>query len=196
MPGWVWRPAQLPAGTSAMPVTVVKPGGNSTVCSGVRLMAACCAIAETTTTGATTAAMTNDFFNTGVLPGKVRISPAWNPRRGRDDSPYLMKCATFRKQALSQQIVELGMLAHIGGNKRAFGDDLEPLSADLLQRAAHEARPDAAARQFLGHLRVREGDDAGHHAVVGEGGVPVGVELEPMLGDVVADAIGHGGASP
>src|SRR5260370_7320988 len=48
-----------------MALTTLKPGGKSTVWSGVRLMADCCAIAETMTTGATAAAMMSDFLSTG-----------------------------------------------------------------------------------------------------------------------------------
>ena len=46
------------------------------------------------------------------------------------------------------------MFAQIGGNKRAFGYDLEPQCPDLLQGAAHKARTYAAAGQLLRHLRM------------------------------------------
>jgi len=52
------------------------------------------------------------------------------------------------------------MLAHIGGNERAFGGDLEPQRPDLLQSAAYKSRSYAAAGQLLRHLRMHEGDDA------------------------------------
>src|SRR5580658_169046 len=61
MPGWVWRPAQLPGATSAIAVTVVKPGGKSVVCSGVRLIVDCAA-ADATTSIAARAAMADVFL--------------------------------------------------------------------------------------------------------------------------------------
>src|ERR1700730_8142895 len=93
---------------------------------------------------------------------------------------------------LTQQVVELGMFAHIGGNERAFGDDLEPQRPDLLQSAAYEPRPDAMAGQLLRHLRMHEGDDTGLHAVKSKRCVPVGVKLKAALGRVVANIVGHG----
>src|SRR5262249_49545381 len=83
------------------------------------------------------------------------------------------------------------MFAQIGGNKRAFGYDLEPERPDLLQGTAHKARTYAAAGQLLRHLRMDEGDDAGLHAVKSKRCVPVGVKLKAALGRVVANAIRH-----
>src|ERR1700730_8046931 len=96
---------------------------------------------------------------------------------------------------LTQQVVELGMLAHISGNERALGDDLEPQRPDLLQSAAYEPRPDATAGQLLRHLRMHEGDDTRLHAVKSKRCVPVNVKFKAALGRVVANAVGHGRAS-
>src|SRR5262245_64366553 len=45
---------------------------------------------------------------------------------------------------LRDEIVELGMLAHVGGDERARHHHLETLGADRLERAAHQRRADAA----------------------------------------------------
>src|SRR5579872_7037435 len=135
MPGWVWRPAQLPGVTSAMPVTVLKPGGKSTVWSGVRLMVGCCATAVATTTGTTAAAMTSDFFNTVILPGNVQTCRAtWSPRagamivRGGPDAQCTVRRRVIRRGRTSaQEIVIFRMLAHVGGNEWALRHDPQPL---------------------------------------------------------------------
>src|SRR5215475_14642268 len=83
------------------------------------------------------------------------------------------------------------MFAHIGRNKRAFGDDPQLHRLDLLQRTPHEARSYAAARQFRRHLRMHQGDDSGLHAIEKKRRVSIGPKLETALGGVVANAVRH-----
>src|SRR6516165_5971400 len=120
-------------------------------------------------------------------PSKTGVNAlVWPPavQGGHKGRPYALR--------LQQQIVELRVLAHIGGYERAFRHHLETLRTDELERPAHELRCDPAARELRRHLGMHKGDHAALEAIEGDRRVTLDGEVEPALRRIVANGVGHG----